>query len=274
MNDPVRLLLPLILLLAVPTIVCVALLLRRVRTTGGAVAVGALGLPDLLISFFLCGYFALLVLGHNAASGHATAGAAPELKTDQLVGNIVFFLGIIGLIVGFLRVRRISPVALFGLRRLPFWRAGFLGLLLLMAVYPFMQGIVQLVQAMLQEGAREQDVVKLYREVTRSGDREGLALMLFVAVIFQPIVEETIFRGYFYATFKCWAGGVASAVFTATLFAAIHMNIVAFPSLLVLALLLTLAYEWSGSLLVPIAMHMAFNGVQLALFTWQSQQAS
>ena len=122
-------------------------------------------------------------------------------------------------------------------------------------------------QHYLQGEAKEQEIVTLYRDVARAGDASNVALLLFVAVMFQPVVEEIIFRGYFYAVFKSWAGSLASAIATATLFATIHTTVVAFPALLILALALTLAYEWSGSLLVPISMHMAFNGVQLALLT-------
>lgn len=261
-------LLALVLLLSVPAVIAAALMLRRVRLLGGAVQTSALGLPDLLMSFFLCGYFALLVVNHTLPDSKPTGGVSPQLTADHIVSNIVFFLGLIVVLVGFLRMRRISTTQFFGLHRWPLWRAALSGALLVAAVYPLMHGFAHAMQVLLQDGAREQDVVKLFRDTATSGDRRGLALMLFMAVIFQPIVEEVVFRGYFYATFKGWAGALASALFTATLFAAIHMNIVAFPALLVLALALTLAYEWSGSLLVPIAMHVTFNGAQLAIFTW------
>ena len=37
------------------------------------------------------------------------------------------------------------------------------------------------------------------------------------------------------------------------------------PALFVLALCLTIAYEWTGSLFVPIAMHAMFNSMNLLL---------
>jgi len=271
MDEQLRLLVLLLLFLAIPAVTTAVVLLRRVRERGGAVDASALGLPDVLVCFFLCGFFALLVLGHHPQQ---KAGAARELKPQQIVDNIVFFLGLLGLLAGFLRLRRIPPAAFFGLRRWPLGRVLLTGVLLLGSIYPLVHGLGQLLAVLLQEAAREQDVVKLYRDVAQSGNSGQLALMIFMAVIFQPVAEETLFRGYFYATFKGWAGPVASAVFTATLFAAIHLNLASFPSLLVLALGLTLAYEWSGSLLVPIVMHAAFNGVQLALFTWQNHHAS
>ena len=57
----------------------------------------------------------------------------------------------------------------------------------------------------------------LYRDVAKAGDTSNLALLLFVAVLFQPIVEEIIFRGYFKRQFKALGqnaiiGIVASAI--------------------------------------------------------------
>jgi membrane protease YdiL (CAAX protease family) len=165
-------------------------------------------------------------------------------------------------------------VELFGLRRLAPSRAFLSGVGIIATLFPVLLLVGVIVQQFLQGGAKEQEIVTLYRDVAKSGDTQNLALLLFVAVFFQPIVEEIIFRGYFYAVFKSWAGGLASAIATATLFATIHTTVVAFPALLILALALTLAYEWSGSLLVPISMHMAFNGVQLTLLTIGSRVVS
>ena len=95
-----------------------------------------------------------------------------------------------------------------------------------------------------------------------------LILPILIVAVLQPIAEEILFRGYFYAVFKGWAGALASAIFTSILFATVHTNVAALPALLVLALALTLAYEWSGSLKLPIAMHMLFNGIQVGAMAW------
>jgi membrane protease YdiL (CAAX protease family) len=247
-------------------------MVRVVRRRGGRVSIQGLGLPDVMVSFFLCGFLGLATLLAEAKTGED--GSARVLTTEQVVPNIVFFITFVGLLIGFLIVRRISPVELFGLRRLAPSRAFLSGVGIIATLFPVLLLVGVIVQQFLQGGAKEQEIVTLYRDVAKSGDTQNLALLLFVAVFFQPIVEEIIFRGYFYAVFKSWAGGLASAIATATLFATIHTTVVAFPALLILALALTLAYEWSGSLLVPISMHMAFNGVQLTLLTIGSRVAS
>ena len=74
-----------------------------------------------------------------------------------------------------------------------------------------------------------------------------------------------MFRGFFYVVFKRYVGAPVSALFTAALFAAFHVNLTAFPGLFVLALCFTIAFEATGSLVVPMTMHALFNGAQLGL---------
>ena len=56
---------------------------------------------------------------------------------------------------------------------------------------------------------------------------------------------------------------------TAVLFALLHANVFSFAGLLLLALFFTIAYEYTGSLLVPIGMHATFNFINLAMLCIQ-----
>ena len=49
------------------------------------------------------------------------------------------------------------------------------------------------------------------------------------------------------------------------------MHPASMPGLFVLALCLTLAYEASGSLIVPLVMHAGFNLSQLLYLYWDAQ---
>jgi len=73
-----------------------------------------------------------------------------------------------------------------------------------------------------------------------------------------------MFRGILYPVIKqagyprlAWWG-------TALLFALVHLNLVTFVPLLVLALLLTELYERTGNLLAPITAHLLFNALNFA----------
>jgi membrane protease YdiL (CAAX protease family) len=241
---------------------------RRIREDGGRVIADHFDRTDLFLCFALCGFFALVFFSSGSVTDPTSEGQAKGVTLQQVVPNaLIFVLMLVGLLV-FLRLRGISPAAVFGLNRWTVGRAALLGGLILAAIFPAMLAFAGMMQTLMQDAAQEQDVVRLYRETLSAGDWEGVLTLSFVAVVLQPLVEEVIFRGYLYAVFKGWAGALASAICTSLFFAAIHLSVTALPALVLLALVLALAYEWSGTLVVPIAMHVVFNGAQLALLAW------
>jgi membrane protease YdiL (CAAX protease family) len=81
------------------------------------------------------------------------------------------------------------------------------------------------------------------------------------AVLLAPVAEEVLFRGILYPAIK-QAGHPRVALWgTALLFAAVHMNLVTFLPLAVLALVLTALYERTNNLLAPITAHVLFNAL-------------
>jgi len=81
------------------------------------------------------------------------------------------------------------------------------------------------------------------------------------AVLLAPVAEEVLFRGILYPALK-QAGHPRVALWgTALLFAAVHMNLVTFLPLAVLALVLTALYERTNNLLAPITAHVLFNAL-------------
>ena len=110
-----------------------------------------------------------------------------------------------------------------------------------------------------------------------------LALLLIFAVIFAPLAEETLFRGFLHPLLKQRHGASVALVGTAFTFALLHaaglvpvssvhslfselfLSLPFVIPLLVFALILGLAYEWSGSLLLCIAIHFWFNALTCAL---------
>jgi membrane protease YdiL (CAAX protease family) len=86
-----------------------------------------------------------------------------------------------------------------------------------------------------------------------------------VTILLAPAAEEMLFRGILYPAIK-QAGFPRLALWgTALLFAAIHLNLVTFIPLMVLALGLTLLYERTDSLLGPITAHALFNGMNFVI---------
>lgn len=86
-----------------------------------------------------------------------------------------------------------------------------------------------------------------------------------VTIVLAPAAEEMLFRGILYPVIKR-AGYPRLALWgTALLFATIHLNLVTFVPLLVLALALTLLYERTDNLLGPITAHALFNGMNFVI---------
>jgi membrane protease YdiL (CAAX protease family) len=95
-----------------------------------------------------------------------------------------------------------------------------------------------------------------------------------VSIVLAPIAEEALFRGIFYPAVKALGYPRLALIGTSILFAAIHLNVVTFLPLLVLALGLVLLYERTGNLLAPIAAHAVFNAINFAMLFWIEHQMS
>lgn len=97
--------------------------------------------------------------------------------------------------------------------------------------------------------------------------------VLLLASVAAPIVEETMFRGLLYRQVRAaagklapWLAVAAAAVSTSLVFALIHpQGFLAVPALMALAVAFSLAREWRGSLIAPMVMHGASNGVVMAM---------
>jgi membrane protease YdiL (CAAX protease family) len=87
---------------------------------------------------------------------------------------------------------------------------------------------------------------------------------MVMAIIVAPVAEEVIFRGYLYPIGKRYAGPFFAMVLTSLLFAALHGHAASLPALFTLAMCLGLAYEKTGTLLVPLIMHAVFNAISVA----------
>ncbi len=263
---------PILLLLAalfVGGIAVYAHLISTLAERGGKVRTDQFVLADLLVSLVLAGFFAMTIT-HMILRG----GEAPAVKpagTDQLLPSVTFFLALLIGLAGFLHFRGVGLVRLFGMDRMPWIQALGLATGLIIAAFPLTHAASALMQVALKETPREQELITTFREIVQKSDHASMAMILVAAIVIAPLVEEFLFRGYLYPVFKKYCGTLASGVVTTALFAAFHMNLASLPSLFVLAICFTVAYEASGSLLVPMAMHSLFNATQLLLLYQQLQ---
>lgn len=159
-------------------------------------------------------------------------------------------------------VGRADPAEVFGLRRwkpwkLLLWIAA--GSAVAIPLVKTMAGVSAYgIHMIFGKSLEEQVAVQSLRE---ANEQPLMQFLLIVnACVVAPIVEEVIFRGYLYGVLKRFTGAMFAGFVGASLFAVAHDTL---PTLLPLwgfALLLTLFYEASRSLWVPIGMHAVFNG--------------
>lgn len=229
---------------------------RNAIGTRGKVRTERFKLPELIFSFLLVTLFLVLI-------ALSLGGGEREVRNDDLVQGCIFYLFLVTAILAFLQVRGTNVGDLLGLKALPWTRAIGRGFLLVLCAYPLMGLTAVLFQKVLGVKAEPQEVVTYFQNAARNSDALGMASTMFMASVLAPFAEEFIFRGFLYGVAKRFAGIVPGILFTSALFAVVHVNLSALPALFVLAVCLNLAYESSGTLVVPVAMHALFNLSQL-----------
>lgn len=241
--------------------------IRQIATAGGQVRTEEFRMPDALVAGVLAAFF--VGMGVAALFKHAEKSAV--VKIEQVMpGSFIFVLFVVG-IAGFLKYRGLRLIPLFGLDRLTPLRTAGWALALLFAAF-VLAGLANAVSVLALRGqAEQQPLVQLFRDVAQGHDYAAMAQIFLAGVVLAPICEEVIFRGFFYAVGKRYLGPLGSGLATALLFAAFHLSLTALAGLFVLALCLTLAYERTGSLAVPIGMHALYNFTSLCVIYLQAR---
>jgi membrane protease YdiL (CAAX protease family) len=199
----------------------------------------------------------LIFLNNIAASAsHDVRG----IHTRDLVWNALISIGLLLVIAGLLRLRRFDLNSLGGFSKIGFGRAVATGAILLLAAYPLVL-LAEFVTQKLSRGTLEkQGIVELFNA---SSTLEQRILIILLAVTVAPLAEEFFFRFFLYGVVKRYFGRGVGVMASALLFAAVHAHLPSFAPLFVLGICFTIAYEWSGSLLVSMTMHALFNALAL-----------
>lgn len=243
---------------------------RAILRDGCKVVKDELGFPELLMSFVFAGFFTMLSV--SAVQKHG--GHEPPASIDSVLPNsLIFIIFVIG-IAGFMRYRGLSLVRAFGLRRvgagaLVCWAVG-----LIVATFPLAFAASLLTSSVIHDHLDPQPLVDLFNKVARQHDYGAMGKILVSAAFIQPFCEEFIFRGFFYGTWKRYLGPMGAGFLSCFFFAAFHTSLSAFLGLFVLAVCLNIAYERTGSLLVPIYMHALFNLTSLLVMFAQAQTSA
>ncbi len=245
---------------------------RRSRASTSAAVRGEIGTLTLPLSDLLLAAFAVVVgalLLQSAVGG--LARALPHALTSDawLVAQGCGFQ--LGLLSGALLGHRLTSV---NRREAPAPSASAAvstrsaigrGALLFLASLPLVFVAAMAWQAGLHAAGFPTDQQEMV-DLVRNADSPALVLLIaLLAVVLAPVAEELVFRAGLFRYLRTRVPRSVALTAPSLLFAALHGNAVAFAPLAVLGVLLSLAYERSGRLLVPIVAHALFNLHTLAL---------
>jgi uncharacterized protein len=211
------------------------------------------GLPEAIIAAFLISYFLLNV-------AYAVGAPEPALRTRDVLFTVISTVVVVMILVGVLRWRGIDIEALAGFSKIGFIRVVSTGAVLLFFAYPLISLADLITQRVLGSGSSRQSIVELFNA---SQTMQQRIMIIVLAVVVAPMAEEFVFRFFLYGVLRRYFGRLAGLTVSSLLFAAVHAHLPSFAPLFVLAACFTVAYEWSGSILVPMAMHCLFNSLTL-----------
>jgi len=214
-----------------------------------------------LVALMVCAYGGLFL---GAWVQRLAGGGLEEASIWRMIFATLSFQGVsLVLVARFLREHQISWAEGFGFSN--HWRQAVLwGLLAAVIFLPIGWGLQQasaLVMTHLPHWKmepQEQLPIHALRVSMSWGGRLALGA---AAVMLAPVAEEALFRGILYPAIKQMGRPRLALWGTSLLFAAVHMNLVTFLPLAVLALVLTALYERTDNLLAPITAHALFNAL-------------
>lgn len=193
----------------------------------------------------------------------ALAGFTYGRDAATMVVLLVVQMVVLGGALWWLRARGRLSWRLLGPIR-PAWRHVWVGLGIGVAGFVLTAVVAEVVNRTF--GPFEVPEQSLLETTTQGGATAVLGVV--VAVVFAPIVEETIFRGILFQSIRMRVGVWAALVLSSLVFALVHFEVFSPLPLVIFTVLgiwLAAAFHRTGSLLVPIFGHAAFNGVVLTL---------
>lgn len=218
------------------------------------------GLGDVILWFFVGQASALLVGGLLlSALGYGVGDRFPLWLVALL--QLPLWAGYLGGPILVTRVKGQGPIRELGARL----EAGdvlpglALGVALQLAVIPLLYNLVilRLVDGDLSGPARDL--------IDRATDPVGVVLLVLIAGVGAPLIEELFFRGFLLRALLRHMGPVPAVLVSSVVFAAVHRQPLQFPALLVFGLVAGWLTVRTGRLGPAWAAHIAFNLVTIVL---------
>lgn len=231
---------------------------RPADPPAGTTPAKTFGIPEAIVAVLLISFLLVNVVASISAP-------LTPLNTRDLAANLVLTIVVVLILVGFLELRGFDLDTSAGLSKFGIVRAVSTGALLLLAAYPLITTADGITRRFLGGDSSKQSIVELF---DGSQTIEQRILIIVLAVAIAPMAEELVFRFFLYGVLKRYIGRFGGLAVNALLFAGVHAHLPSFAPLLVLGTCFTLAYEWSGSILVSMTMHALFNSLSLVFLAF------
>ncbi|KAH1053842.1 hypothetical protein GLYMA_08G300800v4 [Glycine max] len=98
------------------------------------------------------------------------------------------------------------------------------------------------------------------------------ACLVGITGVLAPLLEETVFRGFFMTSLTKWVPTPVAVVISAAVFALAHLTPGEFPQLFVLGTALGFSYAQTHNLLTPITIHSFWNSGVILFLTFLQLQ--
>jgi uncharacterized protein len=198
-----------------------------------------------------------------------------SIETDyrQAISGIVQTLSlqiaVFAVMLSIMKARGISWRSAFGLERASFMKNIGLGVFSYAAIVPVLVvfgllNIFLLTKAgVVIEHMHKQEVITIF--VSPDLPIWLVASLAFMGVVTAPVMEELVFRGIFLPVAGKHSPLLLATILVSGVFAVIHNYAPGVIPLFILACTFSVAYIYSRSIVVPIVMHLLFNGVALCM---------
>ncbi|CAL0331222.1 unnamed protein product [Lupinus luteus] len=98
------------------------------------------------------------------------------------------------------------------------------------------------------------------------------ACLVGITGVLAPLLEETVFRGFFMTSLTKWVPTPVAVIISAAVFALAHLTPGEFPQLFVLGAALGISYAQTKNLLTPITIHALWNSGVILFLTFLQLQ--
>jgi membrane protease YdiL (CAAX protease family) len=207
------------------------------------------------IGFYLLTSWLYLLMFPNS-------GIEPKTVIFQ---TLAFHLPVLGLLGLLFHIAGIRGRELFGLH----WKKApaLLGLSVIfyLAALPLLWFYSALYQILLHQFGCDFFLQDVAQVLTAPASWLVRTALFFIIVIVAPVFEEIVFRGVLLPFMVRRTGFWPGILLISLLFGGMHFHLPSLLPLFLLSVLFSLAYARTQSLLVPIGMHILFNGVTVVM---------